>query len=129
MNKLLILTATLALQSCATYAPPTESMDGQSVFDCREPYSSNYNILLRATAIPAEGIGTIKVAGVEHPAYYEVTGFTREWRFGPIMESGGHTYAFTIKPDGTGFYFDFTLQKPGESHVSSSDSFECTSSY
>lgn len=129
MNKILIVTAALSLQSCATYMPPPTPVDGQQVFDCRERFSDNYSVLIRATATPAENNGTVMVAGVIHQASYEVSGFDREWRFGSIMADGGIPYAFIIKPDGTGYYFDFTLAKSGEHTVSSSDSFECYSTY
>ena len=128
MNKLLILTTALALQSCANYMPPLDDTDSEQVFNCREKYSDNYSVLVRATAIPAEGIGTIEVAGVKHPATYKVSGFDRDWRFGPMVD-GGHIFAFIIKPDGMGYYFDFSLQKPNELHATSSDSFQCGVSY
>jgi hypothetical protein len=37
---------------------------------------------------------------------FEVAGFNRRWDFGP--KSHPTQYAFVIKPDGTGLYYDFS---------------------
>ena len=42
--------------------------------------------------------------------FYERTGLDHRWDWGP----NGTDYAFIIKPDGTGLYYDFTSVPKGE---------------
>ena len=63
--------------------------------------------------------GTVSVAGVKYTATFKVAGFDRRWDF----ES--YKYAFIIKPDGSGSYYDFTTKTEG---VTPSQVFKCVMS-
>ncbi len=54
------------------------------------------------------------------PTLYQRQGLNRRWDWG----SGGASYAFSIKPDGTGFYYDFSLVPDGET-TKSKQSYKC----
>ncbi len=55
------------------------------------------------------GYGEVSVAGVNHRARFQVSGINRRWDFGD-----GGDYAFIIKPDGSGGYYDFSNVKYGD---------------
>jgi len=67
------------------------------------------------------GFGEVSIAGVTHQAYFQVTGFDRRWDFGE-----GPKYAFIIKPDGSGLYYDFSDVEDG-GKTGSSQHFNCVS--
>ena len=55
--------------------------------------------------------GLVSVAGVIQRARFYVTGLNRRWDFpnDALLANGGtYPYAFIIKPDGTGSYYDFS---------------------
>jgi hypothetical protein len=53
-------------------------------------------------------------------AYYHRTGLEHRWDWGP----NGADYAFVIKPDGTGLYYDFSSVPYGE-NTKASDVYQC----
>lgn len=56
------------------------------------------------------GIGSVNVAGANHVAEYAVRGLNRRWDFGLSEDAATYDFAFVIEPDGTGLYYDFTLE-------------------
>jgi len=54
------------------------------------------------------------------PTSYQRQGLNRRWDWG----TGGASYAFVIKPDGTGFYYDFSSVPAGET-TESKESYKC----
>lgn len=80
------------------------------VFECRvDSYGASNKIVLVATMFPGESIGWIDVADTRHLTTYRVTGVNRRWDWG----DGGESYAFVIKPDGEGLYYDFSFIEDG----------------
>ena len=79
-------------------------------------------IVVVATINEDGATGTIKVAGVTHKAVYGVEGFNRRWDFGWAGDS--HTYAFVIKADGMGVYYDFS-KADEDGRASASQIFAC----
>jgi hypothetical protein len=76
------------------------------VWECRDFSAANWkSILVRATVDSGREAGTIAVAGVSYSTTFHVAGFDRRWDFGP--KTNPALYAFVIKPDGTGLYYDF----------------------
>ena len=76
------------------------------VWECRDFSADNWkSILVRATVDSGREAGTIAVAGVTNYTTFHVAGFDRRWDFGP--KTNPALYAFVIKPDGTGLYYDF----------------------
>ena len=63
-------------------------------------------VLVRLTRVTENG--EVSVAGVTYRAVFRVVGFDRRWDFG---EDGN--YAFVIKPDGSGAYYDFSSVEDG----------------
>jgi hypothetical protein len=57
--------------------------------------------------------GAIKVAGTIHYGLYSVEGFDRRINFGMNKEQN-YDYAFVIKPNGAGAYYDFSRISAGE---------------
>lgn len=71
----------------------------------------------------AQDFGEVSVAGVSYLASFEIAGLNRRWDFGGNESSDGYPYAFVIKPDGTGLYFDFSTSSDGTAKAS--DLFRC----
>ena len=67
------------------------------------------------------GFGDVSVAGVTYRAHFRIIGFDRRWDFGE-----GTKYAFIIKPDGSGSYYDFSGVEDG-SKTRPSQLFNCVS--
>ena len=65
-------------------------------------------------------LGEVEVAAVNYGSLFRVTGFDRRWDFGP--EDRPTSFAFIIKPNGDGLYYDFTDSDEG---VSPSQFFKC----
>ena len=128
MNKFLILTAVLALQSCATNEPEPQTADDQNIeyFECKD-FAKVYwdNIIVKLAAVPDEKTGGVLVAGVEYLAIYTVEGIERIWLFGDLFENGQPSYFISLKPNGTAHYFDLTEASPESVTVQSSATFEC----
>ena len=70
-----------------------------------------------------EGLGYILYDGgyIGELTSYRRTGIEHRWDWGG---PNGSTYAFVIKSDGTGLYYDFSNVKPGES-TRARDVFKC----
>ena len=63
------------------------------------------------------------VAGITHAARFRVTGLERRWDFGYHEHRDAYLYAFVIKLDGTGLYYDFSTSSDGTAKAS--DLFKC----
>ena len=48
-----------------------------------------------------------KVGCITHLASFEIAGLNPRWDFGYDENLDRYLYAFIIKPDGTGLYYDF----------------------
>ena len=88
--------------------------------------TSDYNkttalFTLTRVRIGSEEIGKVSVAGTIHPAFFRIAGLNRRWDFGYGWD--GYPYAFVIKPDGTGLYYDFSTSSDGTAEAR--DVFEC----
>ena len=59
------------------------------------------------------GIGEVLVSGTAHIADFRVAGIDLRWDFGDQNDRGAYPYAFTIGPDGTGAYYDFSASTDG----------------
>ena len=68
-------------------------------------------------------LAEVLVAGTAHGASFEVAGLNRRWDFGYDAGNEKFLYAFIIKPDGTGLYYDFSMSPDGR--ASPRDSFKC----
>jgi len=78
-------------------------------WECKEFLADGWKtVLVTATVESGRASGTIIVAGVTWYTAFEVQGFNRRWDFGP--KDHPTRYAFVIKPDGTGLYYDFTTE-------------------
>lgn len=108
MAKLRFAIALLIGATTATaYGKPVES------WECRSISVAHWNnILVEATVDPGREMGSISVAGVVHRAQFAVKGFNRRWDF-VLNERDAFDYAFVVKPDGDGSYYDFTNDEPG----------------
>ncbi|PCJ86604.1 MAG: hypothetical protein COA54_07740 [Thiotrichaceae bacterium] len=146
MNKILIVTVALALQSCATYAPDqytnsnlideehtvteTETPpvnENVEYFECKDGNALYWNnIIVKLAASPDEHIGAVLVAGVEHDAIYAVRGIERIWFFGDMVEGRNKPeFYISLKPNGIAHYFDFSEVKPDDDVITSRAVFEC----
>ena len=66
--------------------------------------------------------GEVSVAGITHPAYFQVAGLERRWDW-DYHDEGGFRYALIIEPDGTGKYYDFSASDDGR--VEARQFFKC----
>ncbi len=72
------------------------------------------------------GIGKVTLgghSGLEQSGYFNIEGLAFAWRFGE-SESGYYDYLFSIRPDGTGLYYDFSNSEVGET-IQPSERFDC----
>ena len=67
--------------------------------------------------------GDVSVAGTTYSASFRIAGLNRRWNFGHDESGDGYPYAFVIKPDGTGLYYDFSTSSDGTAKAS--DLFNC----
>ena len=93
---------------------------------CFAPSDFNKNtVLVELTRVTVadgtQGSGQVSVAGVTHPALFRINGINRRWDFGKEMN-----YAFIVKPDGRGSYYDFSWIEDGET-TGPSQLFNCVS--
>lgn len=93
-------------------------------------YSSDEEPLLTLYRLRGDVSGRVSVAGVTHRASFRIAGLDRRWNFpsdaDALLAGGVYPYAFIIKPDGSGMYFDFTLSEDGT--ASSRATYTCRSS-
>ena len=68
--------------------------------------------LARARGGSKDLIGEVSVAGVTHLAQFQVAGLTRRWDWNCDEETGCR-YTFSIEPDSTGRYYDFSISEDG----------------
>lgn len=68
--------------------------------------------LVRVRSGSEDLIGEVSVAGVIHLTQFQVAGLTRRWDWNCDEETGCR-YAFSIEPDGTGGYYDFSTSEDG----------------
>ena len=66
----------------------------------------------------SEEFGEVAFASVTHPALFRIAGLNRRWDFGYNESKDGFHYAFVIKPDGTGLYYDFSTSSDGTAKAS-----------
>ncbi|WP_435106393.1 hypothetical protein [Arhodomonas sp. AD133] len=99
MKKLVFVGSLLV--SAAAVSEPVE------VWECKDKYGRWDDILVEAHVDQDRRGGSISVAGVTHPAQFEVAGFDRRWDFGLDSDST-FKYAFIIKPNGDASYYDFS---------------------
>ena len=78
--------------------------------------------LIRVRSGGEDVIGEVSVAGVSHMAQFQVAGLDRRWDWG-CEERTGCRYAFSIIPDDTGAYYDFSVSDDGRAKPS--QFFEC----
>ena len=72
------------------------------------------------------GFGKVTLGGrkgSEQSGYFNIEGLAFAWRFGD-GESEYYDYLFSIRPDGTGLYYDFSNSKEGEA-IEPSERFAC----
>lgn len=67
--------------------------------------------------------GRVLVASTTQRASFRIAGLNRRWNFGDDESGDSYPYAFIIKPDGTGLYYDFSTSADGTANAS--DSFNC----
>jgi len=104
MKYILTIILFLPLPLAAT-AKPIE------VWECKDRFSgSAAPIIVIATVNKGRKIGTIKVAGIKHNTDFSIDGFNRRWDF-ELGEDNIYNYAFLIKPNGSGQYYDFSSRK------------------
>lgn len=127
MNKTLILTVILALQSCATYQQYTVEFpitgDYTDKYACEDAYnnSSQNDLILFMAANPSKSTGAVYVSGKEFKAIYSVEGIAREWLY------SNNKYLIKLNPDGKAYYFDMGSAGLFDNSVTSSAIFECKS--
>ena len=80
-------------------------------------------ILIYAKSKRDGELALVQAAGVEHSASFRVAGINRRWDFGYDENEGAYLYAFIIKADGTGLYYDFSLSSRDRARAS--DIFAC----
>jgi len=67
-------------------------------------------------------MGEVLVAGTAHIAQFQVAGLNRRWDWG-CDEKTGCRYAFSVRPDDTGAFYDFSVSDDGRAKPS--QVFEC----
>ncbi len=124
--------AGLAVVAVAVWLAPaaqaqTDLQDRLETWRCFDNTDFNRtNALLTLRRLP-KAYGEVSVAGTTHPASFKVAGLDRRWDFGHDTTANGlWPYAFLIKPDGTGVYYDFSLSTDGTAKPS--QIFQCEQS-
>lgn len=80
-------------------------------------------VLVYVVSNRGEVFASVKAAGVEHSASFKVAGIHRRWDFGYDESEDAYLYAFVIKANGTGLYYDFSFST--RDRVRASDVFAC----
>jgi len=101
-----------------------EDVGGLISWYCRD-YINEGRILLEVGKFGdpnLEGLGFILYDGGYTGEFtlYRRTGIQHRWDWGP----NGNDYAFVIKPDGTGLYYDFSTVTGGEG-INASEVYQC----
>ena len=77
-------------------------------------------VLFTLYRLEGDASGLVSLPGLSpHPASFRVAGLNRRWDWGDSV------YAFIIKPDGTGLYYDFSMSEDGTAKPSGF--YECLS--
>ena len=116
----------LMFTALATFGVQAQGSDTVETWRCYGLRDFDKNsVLVELTRVTAagetQGFGQISVAGVTHHALFRITGFDRRWDFGKDLK-----YAFIIKPDGRGAYYDFSLLEEGET-TKPNELYDCVS--
>ena len=117
--KVLIFSA-LSMLAVGSYADVIER------WVCKDRYSQAWKTIVTAEVLQEESSGIIRVAGVAHQSRYKVLGFNRRWDFG-LADDATFDYAFVLKPNGEGAYYDFSSATSGDS-VGPSQQLSCQQS-
>jgi len=94
--------------------------DAQELVASVETWSCSESRIDRRTLlslIRLEKVGQVSVGSVTHQAAFEVRGLDLRWDFGPNGD-GTYDYAFRIRPDGMGLYYDFSRSEDGTARPS-----------
>ena len=104
---------------------PRATDDGSGEWRCFDEFA-NWPVTLVDLS---EATGEVTAAGQTHETEFEVSGINRRWDWGWSADLGGalggYRYAFLIKPDGTGIYYDFALDDDNDGFVEPRDLFKC----
>ena len=92
-------------------------------FDRFERVRSGPLVTLTRLGGDSDGYGEVSVADETHPAAFRVQGIDRRWNFGCDERDTAYPFAFVIKPDGTGLYYNFRPSTDGT--ATPSDLFDC----
>ena len=63
-------------------------------------------------------LGGVKVFGASNLAWVQSKGLNLRWNFGDLDDALAYPYAFVLKPDGTGLYYDFSASDDGRAKPS-----------
>lgn len=72
----------------------------------------------------AKGTGMIRFGDIVESTNFKIEGFSRRWNW-KLNPRLGYDYAFIIRPNLLGFYFDFTDLKAGETRGESKTAYTC----
>lgn len=136
------LVALCILASCATLQEASDGMErwrclglqdyriweaqvvvADAAGDIFMPTFPDYQVAVRLSrpVEASEGIGEVRVAGINYVAVFVVEGADRKWYFGERNE-----YSFVITPDRYGAYFDFSNAEEGE-RIPATRTYRCVS--
>ena len=76
------------------------------------------------TADRHKNFGVIKFGDISHKTHFYIDGFSRRWGW-QSNAIKGYEYAFIIRPNLIGFYYDFTDLKLGETSKKSDAAYTC----
>jgi len=98
MKKLTILLFSILI----SFSTTSVAIEFSEVWKCKEQsLHGTHRVTLLAKVDESLASGEIKVNGITHNAFYKVKGFSRRWDFGKF------NYAFIIRADGRGQYYEF----------------------
>ena len=108
LKQMKLLVAVVLLIASATASAMGQAKPVEK-WECKDFSADGWkSILVTATVDSGRASGTTTVAGVTWYTDFQVQGFNRRWDFGP--KDHPTRYAFVIKPDGTGLYYDFETE-------------------
>lgn len=93
-------------------------------WECRDFPPIREDVLITLWRMPgaSAGFGRLRFAGVFFFASFSLDGLTLRWDW-DLDDEGHWDYSFTISPDGTGHYFDFSNVSGGS--TTSKDVYTC----
>ena len=105
-------------------------LEALETWHCFAPLDfSKETVLFTLYRLKGDTGGLVSVAGIIHRAVFYVAGLERRWDFpsDALLVDGTYPpYSFIIRPDGTGFYADFSASKGRP--VQASEVYNCLSS-